>query len=398
MKKAWMCVAIAWVTALSGTRAADVQVVKEGIARVPVRLVTAADGGGGADVFVRVLREDLARWGWFVLDDQAPMGVDAQARESGGRLSVAVRAVDRGGRVAFEAGELVKAAEARALAHRLADRLTRELCGAAGVASTSIVMIGAHGGRRDVYLCDADGANVRRITQDGTVCLSPAWSRDAAAVYYTSFHRGFPDIYRLDLAASRRAPVAGYPGINTGAAIAPDGVRMALTLSKDGNPDLYVKDLRSGRLDRVTRTPYAAEASPSWSPDGGRLVFVSDRSGRPHLYVKAGLGGDERRLTYTGRENVSPDWGPDGRIAYVSLRDRGYAVYIYDPQRGTHTELVNDGADWEDPSWAPDGRHLVCSRSAGHRSELYILDAEGGAPVRLTAMEGDWYAPAWSPR
>jgi TolB protein len=159
---------------------------------------------------------------------------------------------------------------------------------------------------------------------------------------------------------------------------------------------LYVKDLDSGVLSRFTSTPYAAEASPTWSPDGRQLAFVSDRSGRPQVYVKALLAKTDVRLTYEGNENVAPDWGVDGRIAYSSGRGGVYEICIYDPRTRRHTQLTRGGADWEDPSWAPDGRHLVCTRTSGYRSSLYILDVLGDSPLRLKASEGDWYSPDWA--
>ena len=86
---------------------------------------------------------------------------------------------------------------------------------------------------------------------------------------------------RSTWASGSRNRLAGYPGLNTGADISPNGREIALILSKDGNPELYVKNLRSGQLTRLTSSPRAAEASPSWSPDGNRIVYVSTSRALP---------------------------------------------------------------------------------------------------------------------
>ena len=214
---------------------------------------------------------------------------------------------------------------------------------------------------------------------------------------YTSFIAGYPDVYLIDMAHNKRRRVSSFSGLNTGADFSPDGRSIALTLSKDGNPELYVLELGSRRLTRLTMSKYAAEASPSWSPDGREIVFVSDRSGSPQLYVMSRRGGASRRISLQGRENVAPDWGPDGRIAFSSQRGGHYQLCVVDPDLSGETRLTSEAVDHEEPSWAPDGRHLVYARTDAYRSSLYVLDTRGDAQVRLTKLPGDWYSPAWSP-
>ncbi|NIY17521.1 MAG: biopolymer transporter Tol, partial [Nitrospinaceae bacterium] len=121
-----------------------------------------------------------------------------------------------------------------------------------------------------------------------------------AEVYYTSLVGGFPDVYRIDLQSRKRTRVARHPGLNTGGVVSPDGRKLALILSRDGNPELYVQQLPAGRLTRLTRTTHAAEASPSWSPDGSQIVYVADTSGSPQLYILSARGGQARRVTFRG--------------------------------------------------------------------------------------------------
>ena len=57
---------------------------------------------------------------------------------------------------------------------------------------------------------------------------------------------------------------------------------MALVLSKDGNPDIYLLNLKSA-LTRLTRH-FAIDTEPTWMPDGKSLLFITDRGGRPQIY------------------------------------------------------------------------------------------------------------------
>jgi TolB protein len=356
-----------------------------------------ASGPAGA-VFVQTLESDLKRSGWFTVT-RAGGGVlvSGSCGESGSDVVAQCDVRTSGSPQSLLQKRYVEAsAQARRAAHKAADDIVFALKGVRGMAATRIAMIGARGGRKDLYICAADGANLTQITRDGVPCLAPSWGPDGSFLTYTSFRSGYPDVYRIDLSTLRRSRIAGFPGLNSGADVSPTGNRVALTLSKDGNPDLYILGAAGGVLARLTSTSHAAEASPSWSPDGNRIVYVSDRAHSPQLYVISASGGSEQRISVQGTENVAPDWGPDGRIVYSSKRGGIYQLCIADLSSGTTTQCTADAADHEDPSWAPDGRHLVYTRTSGYHKSLSILDTLGDPEVRLISVDGDWSSPAWS--
>ena len=378
----------------------DIMVVKEGAGKTQIDTsgLRVAAGKHGA-AFMQTLNSDLTRSGWFsVVPGGSAVTVRGIMNMTAGGAAVRCEVNHAGTGKTYLRSDLPAQSDVRRLAHTLADEIVYAVKKVPGIASTRIAMIGVQGAGKDVYICDADGGNLVRVTSQGAVCLSPAWWPDAGALAYTSFHGGFPDVYRIDLATNRRRKIAGYPGLNAGADISPDGLSLALALSKDGNPEVYIMDLGSRRLTRITSSAHSAEASPSWSPDGKQIVFVSDRTGHPQSYITGRRGGPSQRISFRGSENVSPDWGPDGRIAYSSRREGRYQICIYDPKTGQTDQLTVDGADYEDPSWAADGRHIVCARTVGYRSDLYVLDTMGDTPIRLTSMQGNWYSPAWSAR
>jgi len=396
---------LVWAVAICGVpfrSIAQVTVVKPGAEKVAIN--TAGMRPAGADagrVFRATLDSDLERSGWFTLTGEvASLTVAGVAEDSRGRLEVSCSLLYAGRpRNSFKRSYNAQSSDARRLAHRVADEIVEAVKGVPGIASTRIAMIGSVGGRKDLFICDAYGGGLVQVTRQGAVCLAPGWYPDGDSIVYTSFHKGFPDIYRIDLLSRRRTRIVGYPGLNTGADISPDGRSMVLTLSKDGNPELYVMDVSGQRVTRLTRTPHAAEASPSWSPDGKRIVYVSDSSGSPQLYVVSRAGGGAQRISVRGNENVAPDWGPDGRIAFSSRRSGRYQICVLDPDSGEPEEQVTtDYVDHEDPSWARDERHIVYARTARYESVLYLLDTMGDPEIRLTAMQGDWYSPACSPK
>ena len=359
------------------------------------------DQDAGSRVFMETLRGNLERSGWFTVTaaGQAEVAATGTVRRRGDQIQVECRVEGVVNRQRYLAQSYRQSTDnARRLAHRVADDIVEAVTGRKGIASTRIVFVGTVDRAKELFMCDADGGNLVRLTRDGNIAVRPRWGPTSDRLTYTAYLQRFPDVFLVDLNTGQRTAVANYSGLNSGGVLSPDGEDMAVVLSKDGNPELYVKHLRTGRLTRLTNTPHANEASPSWSPDGQQIVYVSDQAGRPHLYVIARAGGAARRLTTRGSENVAPDWGPNGLIAFSSRVGGQSQIALLDPQTERIRYLeVPDGADYEDPSWAPNGRHIVCARREQYRSQIYILDTAGDRPLRLTREAGDWYSPAWSP-
>lgn len=397
----WMKMWTALACAASLQASAQVVVSKPGDGKIPLDSSGFRSQGESAMGFQTVLQQDLIRSGWFSAAGagRGQVRLLGSALEKRGELEVKIQAVHTGENKAY----LSKAyreplADARRMAHVIADEIIEAVTGKPGIFSTRITAVSDRSGRKEIYLCDGDGGGLIQLTRDQSVSLNPRWGPQAAEIVYTGYLKGFPDVYRIILASGARDRVAGYPGLNMGADISPDGNRVALILSKDGNPELYVKDLRGGRLIRLTQTGKANEASPRWSPDGKRIVYVSDQAGRPQLYMIQAMGGRPERLTVRGTENAAPDWGPNGWIAHSSRLGGQYQIMMIHPDTREVRQISSGAGDWEDPSWARDGRHLVCARKLGRQSQLYILDTLGDPPIGLSNLPGNWYSPDWSPK
>lgn len=376
---------------------AQVRVVKSADRKIAIDLSGLRTGGdSSSQTFFKTLEKDLRLSGWFeTVRGNGEVRVNGTATSSGGEIKAGGQVV----RLNDQAVLLSKnySGPTRTAAHRMADDIVEAVTGHKGIASMRIVLVGNRTGKKELYLCDSDGGNVQQVPVKNGIVVGPSWGPDGNTIVYTSFMRDFPDICRIDLSRNRWDILASYGGLNTGSAISPGGKEMALILSKDGNPELYIKNLRSGVLTRLTATPRATEASPSWSPDGQNLVYVSDATGKPQLYIIPRTGGAPKRISSRGTENVAPDWGPNGLIACSSRSGGRYAIAVIQPSNGQTSYPTTDGADYEDPSWAPDGRHIVAARSVNYRSSLYLLDTISDRPVALLEGGGSWYAPDCSP-
>ncbi|MBI4517810.1 MAG: Tol-Pal system beta propeller repeat protein TolB [Deltaproteobacteria bacterium] len=284
----------------------------------------------------------------------------------------------------------------RRIANRFADEIMEVFTNERGPFDSRIAFVSTRGGRfKNIYVMSPDGGDLLQVTSGKTIDLSPSWSPDARSLLYTSYKKGNPDLYLLDLIGVREVRLSAEKGLNLGGKWSPDGSRLAVALEDQGNSDIFLLD-REGRLIRRLTEHWAIDVSPSWSPDGQRLAFCSNRSGTPHIYVMHADGSGVTRISHEGNYNTSPAWSPKGdRIAYVGRSGRFNIFTVKTDGSGTK-QITNGEGNNEDPSWAPDGRYLVFSSTRGGASLLYVTDQNGTSQVPLTRGGGDDTSASWS--
>src|SRR5689334_25357267 len=102
-------------------------------------------------------------------------------------------------------------------------------------------------------------------------------------------------------------------GVNISPAWSPDGSKIAMARSVGGgDSDLFLLDAHTGAEVKQLTEGGGIDVSPNWSPDGGRLAFASERSGGSQVYVLDVGSGNITRITFDGVYNTDPVFSPDG--------------------------------------------------------------------------------------
>lgn len=258
-----------------------------------------------------------------------------------------------------------------------------------GFFASKLAFIVERNGAMEIYTGDLFFGETRQITRDNKQAMTPRWSPDGSRLLYTSFYKsGFPDIFLIDLNSLQRTTFVSFKGTNSGARFSPSGQQVAMVLSGEGNPEIYISNAQGRQVSRRTRTA-SVEASPCFSPDGSQLVFTSDVAGGPQLYLMPTAGGQPRRLaTNISGYCAEPDWsrGNPNRIAFTIRIGRGFQIAVHDLSGKTPTRQVSKApSDGVEPVWLADGRHLVYTERSANARRLVILDTETG---RTTPISG----------
>ena len=341
---------------------------------------------------------------WKAINAQA-LVTGAVALEPDGQLSVKFRLHD-----VFADAELGQGlqfrgdpASWRRMAHKVADAVYSRLTGEGGYFDSRVVFVaetGAKGARQKrLAIMDSDGANLRYLSEPGTIVLAPRISADGRRILYTSYASGFPKVYLMALAdgAQRPLPIPAE-ALSFAPRFSPDGQSAVLSLQQGGNTDLYLSRLADGALTRLTSDP-SIETAPSFSPDGRQIVFVSDRSGTPQLYIMPASGGEARRISFGKGRYGSPVWSPRGDLIAFAKQSKGRFHIGVMRTDGSEERLLTASFLDEGPTWSPNGRVIMFTRESkgaeGTRA-LYTVDITGRNLRRVPTETGASDA-AWSP-
>ena len=157
------------------------------------------------------------------------------------------------------------------------------------------------------------------VTHDDAIVAKPAWVPGRLALYYTSYEPGNPDIFYHNLSTGQRRVIAGYSGLNTSAAVSPDGSKVAMILSKSGSPNVWVCNADGSDLKRLT---HGHRGFVALLVAGRTMDLFRDQNQRaPACWPRCRRTAARFSAFHTaGAPNpTEPDWSPDGKwIAFTS--------------------------------------------------------------------------------
>jgi TolB protein len=211
-------------------------------------------------------------------------------------------------------------------------------------------------GNLDIFVMDADGSNVVRLTDHRSAEQGPVWAADAKSLFFTGERDGRAEIYRVWLPDKRVERVTSGIDRAIMPAASPDGRYLAYAGQTIMHFQIHLLDLATGTSQQITSGGGACR--PQFSPDSKELAFVR-------------IAQEPSRLE--------------------SIRETGTRILLEDKRLWSYY-----------PDYSPDGRYLVFSVSPEHHQgedwDLAIMDLQKpGTFTRLTVGPGNDRVPDWRP-
>jgi hypothetical protein len=142
---------------------------------------------------------------------------------------------------------------------------------------TRIAFSSNRSGSFDIYVMDADGQNLRRLTSASGNEGDPYWTPDGERIVYTSTTGTTTQIAIMSAEGGESRQLTTASGGNHSPAVSPDGRTIAFVSARDGNHALYTMAIDGNNQRKLTRSS-ARETNPRFFRNGD-LAYVVERGG-----------------------------------------------------------------------------------------------------------------------
>lgn len=299
-------------------------------------------------------------------------------------------------------------ANARKLAHMIADCIYTALTNEKGFFNTNIIYVEAlpqkKGQKRQTRLVrvDSDGANPKFLTTGNENIVNPSYSNDGNYILYSVHKKKGLCTYIMDVASGRSEPLlpansSHAHNANFAARFSPDGTCVVLCITKDGKSAIYEFNRETKNLKALT-SHTCIDTSPSYSPDGQYILFTSNRAGTENIYVIPRNGGQAQKITKGGGKYSQPIWSPrSDMIGFIKQEGGSFYVGVMNTD-GSGERYIDQSYLLERIAWAPNGRYLLYSKEFGPQSPSGICRSDAtGLTRNLVPIGRDGRDATWSP-
>jgi len=211
----------------------------------------------------------------------------------------------------------------------------------------------------DIFLANADGSNLRRITTtdgyDAEATVSPKGDK----IVFTSVRDGDLELYEMNLDGSNQKRLTNHLGYDGGAFYSWDGKKIVFRASSPDSieAESYISLLREGLV----------------------------RPNKMELFVMNADGSNRRQLTFNGKANFAPFFYPDNRTIAFSTnvadtqRGRNFDIHLIDSENPTRLIRVTFCPEFDGfPVFTRDGKKIIFSSNRNSKrygdTNIFIAD------------------------
>jgi len=248
----------------------------------------------------------------------------------------------------------------------------------------SLVYATDRAGGYTIWRVGTDGTNPTLVVGGAAKLKHPSVARGSGRVTYESWSYEInlweaPIVNRLDLegdlTATLRPTVQTSDQWNHSPELSPDERQIAFVSTRSGNAEVWVANRDGDQARQLSKFGRAPIRAPRWSPDGSRILISATVNGQPDVYVIDVATGVQTRLTDDQDDEIAPSWSHDGSSLLFGARQSGtWQVMQMRLADRVRTQLTVDGGYAAQPS--PDGRQIFFTRL--EQPGVWVMAATGG--------------------
>ena len=215
----------------------------------------------------------------------------------------------------------------------------------------------------DLYLADAQTGKIKHKLTDtalnphfeslGSIRSAGCWSSDGKRFLFGAITKGKPVLTVMNMENKEIEKEVELPQLGEilNPTWSPDSRFVAFSALVGGLTDIFIYELQSGNLKRMTNDPFA-DLYPSWSPDGRRIAFSTERFSTDLTLLNVGnldlalMNPETEEIQkvpgFSGAKNINPQWSADSKSLYFLSDQNGISnIYRIDLESQKINEVTN---------------------------------------------------------
>ena len=217
----------------------------------------------------------------------------------------------------------------------------------------------------------------QKVIVKGGLNVFPKWADKAQeSYYYTTYNKTVPTLMRANLYTGKKEQILKSDGMIVASDVSSDGKKILLTMSPNGQSDIYMYDLVKKIKTKITKYK-GIDVSGNFVENDTKVVFVSDRLKYPNIFAKKINERGIERLVYHGRNNSSATSYKD-YIVYTSregdneFSKGSFNLYLISTKSDFIRRLTTTGRN-QFPKFSTDGESILFIKTYKGKSSLGII-------------------------